>query len=56
MMKYIGKMLDDITEDMKGESATPAAKHLFEISEDTTKLSQAYEYLFHHLVAQILDP
>ena len=29
MIDYIGKMLDDISEDMKGESATPAAHHLF---------------------------
>ena len=28
MFEYIGKMIDDITEDMKGESATPAAHHL----------------------------
>ena len=30
MINYIGKMLDDITEDIKGESATPDAHHLFE--------------------------
>ena len=54
MIDYIGKMLDDIPEDMKGESATPAAHHLFDIAEDATKISQADEDLFHHFVAQLL--
>ena len=31
MIDYIGKMLDDILEDMKGGSSTPASHHLFEI-------------------------
>ena len=35
----------------KGESATPAAHHLFEIEEDATKLSQSAIDLFHHFVA-----
>ena len=39
MINYIGKMLDYIPEDMKGESAIPDAHHLFDISEDATKLS-----------------
>ena len=47
-------MFDDIPEDMKGESATPATHHLFEIAEDATKLSQADADLFHHFVAQLL--
>ena len=54
MIKYIGKMIDTITEDMKGESATPAAHHLFDIAEDATKLSQADADHFHHFVAQLL--
>ena len=41
MIEYIGKILDNIPEDIKGESATPAAHYLFEMSEDETKLSQA---------------
>ena len=36
MIGYIGKMLDSIPEEMKGESDTPVAHHLFDISEDTT--------------------
>ena len=47
-------MLDDIPENMKEESATPAAHHLFDISEDTTKLSQTCADIFHHFVVQLL--
>ena len=54
MIDYIGKILDNIPEDMKGESATPAAHHLFDIAEDATKLSQADADIFHHFVAQLL--
>ena len=54
MMDYIGKMLDDIPEDMKGESATPAAHQLFYIAEDATKISQADADLFHQFVAQLI--
>ena len=31
-------MLDDIPEDMKGESAIPAAHHIFDTAEDAIKL------------------
>ena len=54
MIKYIGKNIDDITEDLKGESATPASHHLFEISEDAKKLTQSDADLFHHFLAQLL--
>ena len=54
MIDYIGKMLDGIPDDMKGESATPAAHHLFDIAEDATKLSQANTDIFHHFVALLL--
>ena len=40
---------------MKGESATPAAHHLFDIAEDATKLSKADADIFHHFVAQPLN-
>ena len=32
IIDYIGKMIDNISEDMNGELATPAAHHLFEIA------------------------
>ena len=51
MVNYTGKMLDDIPEDTKGESATSAAHHLFEIAEDTTKLSQDDADIFHQFLA-----
>ena len=54
MINYIVKMLDNIKEYMKGESATPAAHNLFDIAEDATKLSQADADLFHRFVAQLL--
>ena len=54
MIEYIGKMLDNIPEDMKGESATPTEQHLFDIAEDATKLSQSDADLLHHFVAQLL--
>ena len=47
-------MIDNIPEDIKGESATPAAHHLFDIAEDATKLSQANADLFHHFMAQLI--
>ena len=39
MVNYIGKMLGEILEYMKGESSTLASHNLFDISEDATKLS-----------------
>ena len=54
MINYTGKIIDTIPEDMKGESATLAAHHLFDIAEDSTKLYQANADLFHHFVAQLL--
>ena len=54
MINYIGKILDDIPEYIKGESATTAAHHIFDIAKDATKLSQANADLFHHFVAQLL--
>ena len=46
MIKYIGKMIDDFPEDMKGKSSTPAAHQLFYIVEDANKLYQAGADLF----------
>ena len=54
MIDYIGKMLDDIPEYMKGESDTSAVHHIFDIAEDATKLSQSNADLFHHFVEQLI--
>ena len=50
MVGYLGNILDDIPEDMKGELATPAAHHVFDIAEDSTKLSLTDTDIFHHFV------
>ena len=50
MIDYIGKMLDNIPEDMKVASSTPQGHHLLDISEDATKLSQADADFFHQFV------
>ena len=40
MVEFIGKMLNNIPEKMKGKLATLSACHPFDIVEDTTKLSR----------------
>ena len=47
-------MIDNIPSDIKGESATPSAHHIFDIAEYATKLSPADTDLFHRFVAQLL--
>ena len=54
MINYIGNMVDNVSEDMKVESATPATHQLFDIAEDATKLFQADSDLLRHFVAQLL--
>ena len=55
MTDYIGNIIDAIPEDIKGGSSTPASHHLFDIAEDTTKLSQTNAYLYHHFVEQLIS-
>ena len=43
MVDYIGKMIYEIPEYMRGEYATPATHHLFDIEEDASELSQTDE-------------
>ena len=54
MIDYIANMLSELPPDMDGESATPAATHLFDISETPVMLSEAKAQLFHHNVAKLL--
>ena len=54
MVVYIGKILDDTPEDTEGESAKPSAHHIFDITEDATKISWTDADLFHHFMAQLL--
>jgi len=39
---------------MKGTTKTPAANHLFTVSDDVKKLPEENAQLFHHLLANLL--
>ena len=54
MVNYIRKMIDGITEYMKGESATLEVNLLFDTAQDMAKLSKTDTYLYHYIVVQIL--
>jgi hypothetical protein len=55
MSKYIEEMLNELPSDMDGESATPAANHLFTVNEkDLVSLDEATAELFHTLTAKLL--
>jgi hypothetical protein len=54
MIPYIKNMLSEVPNDMAGESATPAASHLFQVNEDAEKLDEPTAQLFHHNVAKLL--
>ena len=55
MKKYIKDMLEELPKDMNGVSATPAAKHLFEVNEENPKyLDIERKQTFHHNVAKLL--
>jgi hypothetical protein len=55
MFDYIANMLEALPNDMKGESATPAGAHLFQINkDDPTLLEEAKAVIFHHNTAKLL--
>lgn len=54
MIDYIKNVLDETPPEFEGESATPAASHLFEVNESSTPLEQKQSESFHHMVAQLL--
>ena len=55
MFDYIENMLKGLPTDMDGESATPAANHLFEVNEkDPVMLDKEQADMFHHNVAKLL--
>ena len=55
MIDYIHKMLGDLPEDMRGETTSPAAHHLFTINkDDTILLNEADAIMFHHNTAKLL--
>jgi hypothetical protein len=55
MYDYIRNMLEELPAEMDGESATPAADHLFEVNDQDPKpLDEEKAILFHHNVAKLL--
>ena len=54
MKDYIKNMLAELPDDMSGESATPAALHLFTVNEKAEKLDEPTSEVFHHHTAQLL--
>jgi Reverse transcriptase (RNA-dependent DNA polymerase) len=56
MSDYIQEMLSTLPEEMNGESATPAANHLFEVHPKSSemKLDKVTSDMFHHNVAKLL--
>jgi hypothetical protein len=55
MFDYIANMLEALPDNMKGESATPAGAHIFQINEDDpTLLEEAKAVMFHHNTAKLL--
>ena len=45
-------MLEECPNDFDGESATPAAKHLFEVNDKAEKLDEKRAVTLHHLVVK----
>ena len=54
MFEYIKKLLEELPSDMNGDAVTPAANHLFDISEKPELLEEEKSVLFHHNVAKLL--
>ena len=54
MIDYVQGMLDELPDDMSGESATPASKYLFDVNADCKKLDSETSDLFHHNTAKLL--
>jgi Reverse transcriptase (RNA-dependent DNA polymerase) len=54
MNDYISDMLDDVPTDMRGNAATPAAHHLFEVNQEATPLDETTSQMFHHNTAKLL--
>ena len=54
MFDYIDNMLEDLPEDMCGTVNSPAADHLFAVSNTAKKLTREQSEMFHHNVAKLL--
>ena len=54
MLDYVDKMLKKLPVDFRGEAATPAADHLFQVNEECAKVDEEKAQLYHHTVAKAL--
>ena len=54
MLKYIGKILDEVPKDFNSASVTLAENHLFEVNEKGKKLDENEREVFHHFVTKAL--
>jgi hypothetical protein len=54
MIDYVQAILDNLPEDMDGESATPASNHIFDVDTSCEKLDAETADLFHHYTAKLL--
>jgi hypothetical protein len=54
MTDYVRGILDELSDDMNGECATPAPNYLFEVNNDCDKLDSETPDMFHHNTAKLL--
>ena len=54
MFNYIDNILGDLPEDMCGMVTSPAADHLFTVSDTGKKLTCEQSEMFHHNIAKLL--
>ena len=54
MIDYVEGMLEELPDDMSGESVTPASNYLFEVDDECEKLDAETADMFHHNTATLL--
>lgn len=54
MQTNIHNILADAPSELRGKSAVPAAKHLFQVRDDAPKLTPQQQEIFHHIVMQLM--
>jgi len=53
MIEYIKSMIAEMPEEMKGKAATPAADHLFKVSDEPVPIEADKADVFHRIVMQL---
>lgn len=48
MRTYLQNLLEDLPKQFDGDSTTPAAEHLFDVDDNSTKLSEEHAIFFSH--------